>query len=266
MFLTLLLAAAFLLAGCQDGPLEPIVVDANAVTAEVNYSDLAAVLTDVVDKNGLIDPDLLEKRAGKLDAQLGLLAVTGPKTTPALFPTDGDKLAYWYNARAAWSLKLLLAAKCPRQLARRELQDRRFLLDGRRMTLAEIDAILGADADWRTVVSAPGVCLDRARLPTAPFEAQGVRARIAERFSEFLDDPKRFVIDVENRQVLVPPVLWQFRGRLIRDYETTYGAVGATLTTALLPHLSGSPLRRLQDAVGYPVVEAPSTGATAVKE
>ncbi|HAU37297.1 MAG TPA: hypothetical protein DCX07_06220, partial [Phycisphaerales bacterium] len=97
----------------------------------------------------------------------------------------------------------------------------------------------------------------RARMPCEPFQPEGIRRAIRQRFEEFLDDEERFVIDVQSRQVRVPPVLARFSPSLIADYERRYGATGATLTTALLPHTSSSAQRRLQDAIGYAVSPAP---------
>lgn len=243
--------------GCQPQP-PPVVLDTRGVQPAANYGHLAQVLAAAVKKNGLVDPDGLRHTAAALDAQLKLLAVTGPTATPGLFATQEDALAYWYNARAAWSMKLLLLEGCPRQLEPSRHQQRRFPLDGRAMSLAGIDEVLRRDGDFRTVVSAPGATIERARLPEKPFEPQAIRQRIAERFAELIDDDIRFVIDIRGQRIWVPAVLWQFREPLIRAHNARYATEGATLTTALLAYLSGSPHRRLQDAIGYRLVEARS--------
>ena len=256
-------------AGCAcPEPCKPITLDVHGVAPAVDYRPLARVLARGVKPNGLAKADFfLAGHVDALDAQLRLLAVTGPSATPELFPTAEAALAYWYNARAAWAIKLLVAEGCPREIRRARLCDRRFPLDGRVMTLRQIDAILAEDGDFRTAVSSPGVTTLRARLPGKPFAAEGIREEVAVRFSAFLDDAMRFAIDIRQERILVPPVLWQFRQRLVEAHNAAYGTRGATLRTALLAYVTGSPHRRLQDAVGYRLVEAPAgTFACCVEE
>ena len=237
------------LPGC--GPTRAVVLDTRGVRPEVDYGDLAAVLERAICEDGKLKPSALKEAVARLDAQLKLLAVTGPTVTPALLPRAEDRLAYWCNARAAWCMKLALSAGTPETLRARELEDRPFPLDGRTMTLREIDAVLSAGHGWLATVAAPGVRAQRARLPGAPFTAASVRAELRKRFGQFIDDADRFVIDVEGRRILVPPVLCRFRSRLIEDYHKRNRTEGATLTTALLGWVTGSAHRRLQDAVGY---------------
>jgi hypothetical protein len=270
MVLGLALAALGLaIVGCPERerplpPIPPIQLDLAGVTSEANYDDLSAILGKVIDADDKVDPDLLKKRAGRLDARLKRLAAAGPTATPALFPSPEDRLAYWYNARTAWSLKLWVEANCPRELTARQFEDRSFPLDGRRMTIGDIDAALSADADWRVLVSAPDIRLCGARLPRAAFTPADIRAGVAERFNEFVDDEDRFVIDVEGRRILVPSVLWRFRERLTEEYRAKSGVQDAGFGTVLLPLVSGSAHRRLQDAVGYRAVEAPPNRAVPI--
>lgn len=247
-------AFAALFAGCA--PPAPIVLDAEGVRPSLDVRDLAAVLDAAVDESGRVEIAELQAHADRLDAQLRRWVVTGPRSTPTLFPTPEHVVAYWYNARAAWALKIALACDCPATLRGEQMEHREFVIDGRTMTLAKIDDLLAADG-WRTLVASPGLRVTRARMPCEPFQPEGIRRAIRQRFEEFLDDEERFVIDVQSRQVRVPPVLARFSPSLIADYERRYGATGATLTTALLPHTSSSAQRRLQDAIGYAVSPAP---------
>jgi len=256
---------AALVAGCPAVPdtEEPVRLDTTGVEPGVDYSDLAAVVEEafVQDRSlrecHLIIPYAVNRKADRLDAQLKRLAVTGPTATPALLATGEDRLAYWYNARAAWALKLAMLHGLPEEIDCAVLNTRAFPLDGRTMTLREIDEVLARDDDWRTLVASPGVLMGRACLPERPFTSGDVRQRIANRIEQLIDDDRRFVIDVGRREVRVPRVLWRFRRRIIDDYHVRYNTRGATLTTALLPSMSGSPLRRLQDAIGYRCVPAP---------
>ncbi len=248
------LAAAAPWACTRDCP--PVTLDATYPPRPLRYEPLAELLSLAVRKNGLANAEMLEKHADVLDAQLRRLAVAGPTATPELLPDPNSRLAYWYNARAAWAMKLLLVERCEKRVHADSLRRRRFPLDARQISLAQLDAILAGEDDFRVAVAAPGVTTHDARLPAEPFDANTIADAVAERFAEFIDDPMRLVIDVRHKEIAVPRRLWQFRERLIEQYERAYGTEGATLVTALLPHLDGSPHRRLQRAIGYRAVLA----------
>ncbi|MHC4983295.1 MAG: hypothetical protein ACYTF6_09035 [Planctomycetota bacterium] len=238
--------------------MQPVELDLSAgVEPSADYTNLAAVLEEAfvtkrrIRRHRFIDTDAVVSLAGRLDSQLKLLAVSGPTATPELFTTDDGRIAYWYNARAAWALKLAMLYDFRRKLSPRQFYTRRFPLDGRQMSLERIDAVLAKDGDWRTLAAAPCMTLQRAHLPPRPFGSADIRHRIATRIGEFIDDDERFVIDVRQKLIRVPPVLWRFEAKLRAAHCAAYGTTGCTLTTALLHYVAGSPHRRLQDAVGY---------------
>ena len=125
------------------------------------------------------------------------------------------------------------------------------------MTLALIDSLIIDQFGFKAVVGAPGMSPLRAEIPTKSFDAKDADKLIDERFNKFIDNETRFAIDVNSQQILIPPVLWRFKDRLITDHRKKYGTTAANLTTALLPHVRLSPHRRLQDAIGYKCTEAP---------
>jgi len=258
---TLLAMAALAVAaaaGCADESCPPILLDTAGVAPAVDYGPLGEVLAACVLGNGLANREELPRRAQALDRQLAILAVTGPTATPALFAGHDDALAYWYNAHAAWSLKLLSARGCPRLIGAAAMLDRKFPLDGRTMTLRDIGAILAAEDDFRIAACVPGATTNHARLPESPVEARGFRQSVQRRFADLLDDDIRIYIDVRRMRVLFPPVLWQFRARLTAEYNRKHQTEGATLVTALLGYTSGPAQRRMQTALGYREVEAVS--------
>ena len=254
----------FLAASCAPS-CPPVQLDTAGVRPSADTSLLAVVLKEALDAHGRVRPRRLKAQADRLRAQLALLAVTGPTATPRLVPAGDAALAYWYNARAAWSLALLLACDCPAKLSERHIAHVPLRLDGRDMSLADIDAALAADGDFRVPAAAPGVTLDRAVLPDSPFAAGDVRRRVAERFCGLIDDEDRFVVRRFWRQVLVPPVLYDRRQRIIDACNRANRTEGATLITALLAHVDGSAYRRLQDAIGY-APRPRDTDATCVEE
>ena len=252
----LLVSYAVLLVGCAARSAPPA-VELRLVEAapSTDTSELAAVLKAVVLKEGRFDPTALKRLEGTLDAQLRKLAITGPTVTPELFPTYGSRWAYWYNARAAWSMKLALLAGCPRRIGPESLWRRPFPLDGRQMSLEQIDRILLAEArrtgEFRLAACAPGVTVSYQGLPGEPFSAETIPTALARSLDRLILDERRFVLDVEHRRVLVPPMLWACRDMVIRRYQEQYGIREVTLLTALGPHVGPAARRRLEEAIGY---------------
>ena len=278
-FTVAFLIGAVYLSGCepQEPPREdqPITLEATEAASKVDYSGLEAVLKAAISPDGEILPKKLIATAKTLEEQLMLMTLAGPKTRADLFENEHSKLNYWYNARAAWSLRLMLTFSRERPktdekktsepvrwritddgVSIEEFAKRSFPIDGRSMTLASMDSLIVEEFGFKAVIGAPCVSPLRASIPTKPFNATVAERLIDERFNGFLDSEKRFVIDVASKQILVHPVLGQFEKRLIADHQEKYGVTGANLTTALLPHVRLSPHRRLQDAVGYKCVEA----------
>lgn len=266
----ILICLACMICGCPQEPApvrpQPITLDTAGVQPQVDYSALAEVLAKSLNKDRFVVEKKLRPHITRLDEQLKLLAVTGPTATPKLLPAAEDRLAYWFNARAAWAIKLALVANFPEEIGPGDLPHRTFPLDGKIMNLWDLDAQI-YDFGWQAIVAAPGISMERAMLPDKPFSASDVRVRIKERLASFIDDDKRFFIDVENQTIFVPPILWYFREQLIESYQATYATVEATLATALLPYVHGSAMRRLQNAVGYKVKPArPSKILAVIKE
>jgi len=204
--------------------------------------------------------------AGALETQRKRLAVAGPDATPSLYPTDEDCLAYWYNARTAWSIALAMRLHEEKKQDAATLKAFLFPLNGRQMTLVDIDKALFALGGYQAVVAAPCANLQRAALPEVPFAARTIRQTIHQRFDGFVDDWRRFIINVETQQIRFPSVMWQYRKNILAKYDKRYGAPQATLATALLSLVKGSAARRLQDAVGYVCVENTTPGRLALTE
>ena len=87
-------------------------------------------------------------------------------------------------------------------------------------------------------------------------EAEGFDETAAARFEQLLADDIRVYIDVRHRRVLIPPVLWRFRERLISEHNRRHRTSGATLIAVLSSMTTGRAQRRMQAATGYEEVEA----------
>ena len=280
MTVTILAGAASII-GCNPKPtqraLNPITIKTKNATARVDYSGLDTILKAAVKPDGEILPEKLRDNAKMLEGQLLLMTLAGPKTRADLFKNEHAKLNYWYNARAAWSLRLMLTFSKERLETDKTkisedtiwifnddgtpletFNNRSFPIDGRSMTLALLDELLIEQFGFKAAIGAPGISPLRAAIPPKSFDANDSAKLIDERFGRLIDDEKRFVIDTPTRRILVPSILWRFREQIQTEHREKYGALGANLTTALLPLVKLSPHRRLQDAVGYTCIEAPA--------
>jgi len=244
-------------AGCAIAP-EPVALDLRGASPSADVSDLAAVLAQAVTPDGRVDLRGLAQVNDRLDRQLRTMAVTGPTVTPDLYPTYGLRWAYWYNARAAWSLRLV-GLECARPDASCcRMRRRTFPLDGREMSLEMIDGILLKEArrtgDFRLAACIPGGAVNYACMPAKPFRGEQITSRLAEALSRLVLDERRFVIDVQQKTIHVPLMFWATRDLLAGQYRLEYGGEGASLTTALRPYVNSRARRRLDDGLGYKAV------------
>jgi len=261
--MTVPLATLLFLAGCR-APLPPVAVDVSKTTPAVDYSRLDTILHQAVDFDRDVLPEPLKKNRDTLDAQLRLLAVTGPTATPALLPAPADRQAYWLNAHAAWSLKLFLEQDTPKQLDLNALHHRPFTLDGRMMTLQAVEQELADLGDFRLAVLAPCVCLSHGEMLEHAVQPDQVKAFLDEGFNRYVIDNRRFTVDIDLQQIGVAPALWAARPMLIRNHERKYGLRDVTFQTTLLPYTTGRAQRRLQDAIGYKIAMSQPSAISAL--
>lgn len=224
------------------------------------------MLDRAVDDEGYVRAGVYPDIAERLHRQLRLWVGFGPTATPEAFDRPEDKLAYWYNARSAWSIYLAMMRRDLPDPESIEIGQADFPIDGREMTLRQIDDMIERLGGFPAVMAAPCVSLHRAPLPRVPFEAGTINAQIDRRFSAFLDDPKRFVIDVEAQAVRFPRIIWQYRQEIQHEYRRRFGDLQPSLTTALLPWVDGRAARRLQDAIGYRCVQNDRKPKPAIRE
>ena len=250
--------------GCAplDRPGPPIAVAQADADGEISFDDLAVVLAAVVGADGRIDATALAAHLPRLDRQLAQLG--GPWPAPAAGGQTDQRLAWLYNARAAWSLRIVarelrpLAGRAdaftlPRSIPRRRLLLTPLPLAGKWTTLAEIDDDLARYDDFRLAASAPGASDLAGRLPQRPFAAQTVRSLLATRFRHYVRDGSRLVADHDRRRLYVPPALWRVAPRLKAEFNRRFDTRDASLVTALGPYLDAQGRRRLAGALGYRV-------------
>ena len=234
-------------------PVENVTIEHGNVKPDIDFQHLSRVLDTAV-SDGLVDMKAYRvyEIADILHKQLCVLSISGPESSPELFGKKEDHLAYWLNARTAWTFRFMVMASESKDQGRDVTQPGNFPVDGRRMTLDAIDSEILKLGGYRFLVAAPGLPPDRAPLPGNIFTPDGVVAECIKSLNRFIDDDDRIVINVVNRSILFPPVIWQYRDELAQAYRETFGCKNSVnLSTSLLPLTSGSAKRRLQDAVGF---------------
>jgi len=261
-----ILAITCLSAGCDTNkPVATIKVslDTSTTLPVVDYAKLDSVLKQVatgrhMDAKKYRVNDLVDL----LDPQLASMAICGPSTHPALFPGKESKLIYWLNARTAWTVKFEAMIDEARfeNLDGPEPQPGTFPLNGRSMTLQEVDDQILAVGNFRHLIASPGLPPQRAPLPDEAFKLDSIDKQIRKSLNLFVDDPARFTIDIDAREVHIPRVMWRYRQQIVDDHRKKYGgSTGVSLLSVLLSETAGSPHRRLQDAVGYSCIVSPKS-------
>ncbi|MFP4106511.1 MAG: hypothetical protein ACLFVU_10530 [Phycisphaerae bacterium] len=213
-----------------------------------------------VSKDGRVRPFALQEHIQLLDAELRRMEIAGPASTPELYASDSARMAYWLNARAAWSMKLAALSGLTEEVEAAMILRRPFRVDGRSMTLEQIDVILAEDKDFRVQVARPGVLPSDGPLPRKAFQETDLYDRVARNFNAMIDNPDRLKVIEQGRKLLTPTGLWDQRAELIAAHHRKYRTRGSKLQTAVIPYVTGSAKRRLLDYVGYTCVPWPRRG------
>jgi len=250
------------LSGCAPtgpGP-EPLVLAGISGPEPAGFADLTVVLAAVVDDRGRIDPTALATCLPRLDRQLAALA--RPWSDEARQSGSDVRLAWLYNARAAWCLRIIARQRrltgvgqdeyaLPGTIDRARLLDSSFPMDGGSTSLRQIDRELAAMDDFRIACAAPGATDLVGLLPGEAFAADTIRATVPGRFNDYVRDDRRIVIDHAARRLRVPPALHKARWAAVLRYNERFSTTDAMLITALGPYLDDRARRRLAAATGY---------------
>ena len=265
VILVIFAAVIFYVVGCDGGVVcRTTRLELTGIEVSRDVSDLSAVLSQVVDARGRLIISKIDNVEDRLIQQLKRMAITGPTTSPELFPDEISRLVYWYNARIAWSIRLAQLSLGNKVSRGRDIFRCTFQVDGRIMSLDQIDSLLLSYAkhrgDFRIAACIPGVRAGYAPLPTKPFSPEKFNAELSEQLNRLVLDEERFVIDVMHRRVVVPPMLWACRDMIISEYQRRFGRCEVKLLTAMGVHLNSQARFRLEKALGYRVIPRRNAG------
>ncbi|HPF41044.1 MAG TPA: hypothetical protein P5081_22650 [Phycisphaerae bacterium] len=232
--------------------------DRSVDRSSYDLTDLGLALNRVVDGERLRPRSLLESRP-LIDAYLAQVAVVGPESTPALFPTDETTLAYTLNCQSAALLRSLLALSTPESVPERAPAgfERRFafMIDGEWRTPADLRARakLFAWDDWRVTLALPTITSDGPAILSRPFLPELLGAQLDKVARDAFASPRVVRVDHgEIKQILFWRELWALRHQLIADYERRYETSDGRMLNVLLVWAdSGFQRVTLNSAVGY---------------
>ena len=205
-----LAALAVAPAGCITLASPP---DAVARAAGDPAAAWARVLRAYVLEDGRIDFVGLRRDPADLAAYVTWLADHGPRTTPARFPTEASRLAYYINAYNALAMFQVVVTD------RRPEQQIRFFfftaiaVDGQRLSLYRLeDAVIRPFGDPRVHFALNCMVRGCPRLPRAPFDSARLDAELEREARHFLNDPANVQLDPPLRVVRLNSILRFWRG------------------------------------------------------
>ncbi len=134
--------AALFLIGCQKPQPDQSVSQptSTAKPPSIDHKPLGELLSAYVNKDGWVDYAGLQKDRAKLDAYLAVVATA----TPANFPNDAERLAFWINAYNACTLADVLAdvygkRKSVKEIEKAFFDTKKHAVAGEQLTLNQIE-------------------------------------------------------------------------------------------------------------------------------
>lgn len=267
---TLLFSMVFVqLAGCGDQA--PEIVDVSPASAtttlsRIEYSDWSLVLSRIVRGNEIVLEKLMLDPA-PLDAFLRQAAAVGRRRTPELISDDTTVLALLVNLHNAVVVKDFLLTEQARSAGarlRRAMPQCQY--DGRRWTTAELRSEIRrlSNDDWRVPFALFDGHRDGPPLWPKPILPESLDDQLTVIAQSALKQPQIVFIDHGRQRLLLWPVLYENRKRLIAQYGQKYHTADGTVLSALLDLSDADRRAELNTAIGYTVDRQPPNKAPAV--
>lgn len=208
-----------------------------ATAATFSHAEWTGVLERFVDDQGLVDYAALAGDRSGLDHYLATLASGSPDSTPARFPSQNDRLAYWINAYNA----AVVAGVLDRGVDTPSVWGdglfgigfftvERVLLGGERMSLKELedDIVRGRFRDPRVHAALNCASLGCPRLPRRALQGPALDADLEAAMKELVAEPRNCRVDSTTRTVWLSKIFDWFEDDFIA-FERRSGATAPTL-------------------------------------
>jgi len=233
---------------------------AAAAATDFSQERLGRVLEQYVVDGG-VDYDRLSAQQQPLSQYVASLAVTGPRSTPALFADDDARLAYYLNAYNALVVHAVMAHWPIESVhdVRGAVEPKAgfgffyalsFELDGDTINLYDLEheRIRGfGDARIHAAINCASASCPTLRA--APFEPSQLDAQLDDATRAFVNDPRHVAVD--DGRIHLNPIFEWYR----EDFEKHAGPWGGTLLDFVEHYLEaqGAEALRAARAAGHPV-------------
>lgn len=211
-------------------------VDVTAVVAQqrFDHGSLDDVLQTFVNEKGEVDYDALRKKPDKLQTYLATIAKVGPTKTPALFPKEADRLAYFINAYNAFVLWGVLQRPHITNVHDEKIRffyGTTFDIDGGSSNLYHLEntTIRQGFDDPRIHFALNCASLGCPQLPTTAFTGEALEEQLARETKKFFEEKRNLEIAVDKKSATVSKIFEWYAS----DFEPTPGAWLATQQTGL---------------------------------
>jgi hypothetical protein len=180
-------------------------------TERFSHDEWTAVLERFVDEKGSVDYEALARDRAGLDAWLARLVRQGPKSTPSLFPTRNDRLAYYLNAYNALVFQGVLSRGPEKESVWKGglfsgyafFVSMKVRLDGETWSLKalEDDVVRKGFGDPRIHAALNCASVGCPRLPREAFVPERLDAQLDAAMREFVEEERNVSVDLARRIV-----------------------------------------------------------------
>ncbi len=159
-----------------------------------------------VDEQGRVDFDALAADRSGLDELVTWVERVSPATSPELFPSRADVLAYHLNAYNALAMRAVIDGGVSDGFAgffkrQRFFRLRKVTVGGRSMSLASYENhVIRPLGEPRVHFALNCMARSCPRLPQAPFRASELEAQLEAAAREFLNDPRNVRVNAAARE------------------------------------------------------------------
>ena len=199
------------LAACAATPAPQVANQAQLTPAQA-YDVWDSVLAEHVDDAGRVDFAALKAESGALDRFVAWIYTVGPYNQPALFPSDGDVLAYHINAYNALAMYAVLDAGIPKHLnlldRARFFKLRSIRVGGQKTNLYDYEnQVIRPIGEPRIHFAINCMAVSCPRLPQQAFRPATLEQELQAVSVEFFNDLKHVVVDHTTNTAFLSAIL-----------------------------------------------------------
>lgn len=236
-----------------------------------DYRDYETVLQQFVNESGRVNYSALKQQPDALERFYAQIASLSPDSTPSLFPSPEDRLAYWINAYNATVMKAVMthypiasveAVKASPFLFFLPDLSGFFLLQ--RMTYGgaqtslhyiENNVIRKRFQDPQIHFALNCASLSCPQLPQSPFYPQSLAADLLRETEIFINDPQNVSIDAANKTIYLSAIFQWYESDFTDWLSANHPDKPATLVQYIKLYLNAEGLIELSKIGDDPIIK-----------